>query len=106
MSTQPAGIIPTFTLADRLRKARELTGLEQREFADQLGISRTSVSNAETGTTRPIKVTLKAWALRSGVDYEWLTTGAAGDPHPWAPWDSNPQPTDCGYPQVIALNAA
>ena len=96
MSTQPAGIVPSFTLADRLRKARELTGLEQLEFADEIGISRASVSNAERGVTRPIKVTLKAWALRSGVDFAWLTTGIAG----------GTKPTDYGYSQVVALSVA
>lgn len=107
MSTQPHGVIPTFTLADRLRKARELTGLDQIPFADELGISRNSVSNAETGTVMPRRITLKAWAMRTGVDLDWLLTGTAptapdggGE---WAPRGSNPQPTDYGYAQVTRL---
>ena len=97
MSTQPQGIIPEWTLGDRLRKAREETGLDQGQFADEIGISRNSVSNAETGATRPIKVTLKAWALRTGVPVEWLLTGVV---------PAGPKPTDYGYAQVVSLRAA
>lgn len=66
------GVIPEFTFGDRLRKARELTGLEQKDFAAEIGISRTSVSNAETGANRPHQITIKAWALRTGVNMDWL----------------------------------
>ena len=38
-----AGVIPEFTLGDRLRKARELTGLSIRRFADEIGVSHTTV---------------------------------------------------------------
>ena len=106
MTTQAHGVIPEFTLGDRLRKARELTGLDQGDFAAEIGVSRNSVSNAETGATRPIRVTLRAWSMRTGVPIEWLLTGQAPDPHGgghgWAPWGSNPQPADYGYAQVSA----
>lgn len=63
MTIQQAGLIPTFTLADRLRKAREVAQLDQVELADEIGISRQTVSNYETGSTQPRKIALKAWAL-------------------------------------------
>ena len=101
MSTQPHGIVPQFTLADRLRKARELTGLDQGQFADEVGISRTSVSNAETGTTRPMRLTLKAWAVRTGVDLDWLLTGSAPNPS-----GDGGSPTAAKGGTLLLLNAA
>lgn len=97
MTTETVGIIPTWTLPDRLRKARELTGLDQVAFAAELGVNRNTVSNAETGARRPIRLTLRAWALRTGVDPNWLETGLApvrGDQgqNSYAARESNPQP--------------
>jgi transcriptional regulator with XRE-family HTH domain len=84
MSTQPSGVIPTWTIADRLRKAREVTGMDQREFADHIGISRNTVTNYETGkTTRFSRPMLAAWAMATGVPLEWLEGMKA--PHPGKP---------------------
>ncbi|WP_405472347.1 helix-turn-helix domain-containing protein [Paenarthrobacter ilicis] len=77
MSIQPEFVIPQFTVADRLRKAREHTGLDQLEFAEELGVSRATVSNNERGVVSPRKIVLKAWALRTGVPVSWLETGEA-----------------------------
>lgn len=74
---QDTGIVPTWELRHRLQRAREMTGLEQAEFADELGVSRNSVSNAERGTTTPREITLRAWALRTGVPLAWIKTGEA-----------------------------
>ncbi|SDF98460.1 Transcriptional regulator, contains XRE-family HTH domain [Cellulosimicrobium cellulans] len=81
--TEGAGFIPQFTLGDRLRKARQHTGLEQVEFAEEIGISRGTILNYELDRTRPRLIVLKAWALRTGVPLEWLQTGESprqGDP--------------------------
>lgn len=102
MTIEPMhGIIPQFNLADRLRKAREVTGLGVVEFADEVGISRNSVRNYETGVTVPRPVILRAWSLRTGVPAEWLETGIApssgeddGATGECSPPDSNRQPTD------------
>lgn len=67
------GQVPEWTIADRLRKARELTGLDQTEFADTIGISRKTVSNYERDSDRRhIRAFMIAWALGAGVDYDWL----------------------------------
>ena len=79
ISYQP-GTIPSFTVADRLRKAREVTGLDQAEFADRAGLSRTGVSKAERGESAPRRSTLKLWALASGVPLLWIETGEAPSP--------------------------
>lgn len=76
------GIIPTFDLTDRLRKARELTGLGQEEFAELAGISRATIGNAESGRKVPHKSTMKLWAQAAGVDFYWLVNGYEKSPSP------------------------
>jgi transcriptional regulator with XRE-family HTH domain len=41
-------------------------------MADYLGVSRQSVGNWMTGRIEPSLQTLRLWALRCGVSYEWL----------------------------------
>ena len=77
----PGFVIPTFTTGDRLRKARQLTGLEQADFADELGISRGTVRNYELDHVAPRKIVLRAWAMRTGVPLQWLVNGETPDPH-------------------------
>jgi transcriptional regulator with XRE-family HTH domain len=67
--------VPPITLTTRLRLAREWRELEQQEIADELGISRATVSNYETGKTSPGKLQINAWAVVCDVDVEWLKTG-------------------------------
>jgi transcriptional regulator with XRE-family HTH domain len=78
----PSGTVPVWTTPDRLRKAREQSGLDQSEFADAIGVSRGTVSNYERGSSvyrRPVQL---AWAMCSGVPLEWLLTGQQSAPHP------------------------
>ena len=84
MSTQTtAGTVPEWTLGDRLRKARAITGMTTREFAERIGVSHGTITNAE-GDKRAVRpITIKAWALATGVDAHWLETGVvAGDGGP------------------------
>lgn len=71
-----------WTVADRLRKARELTDLKPADFADEIGVSRSTIKNYEApGWNRERKpIVLKAWALRSGVSYDWLVNGTTSEP--------------------------
>lgn len=74
--------IPRFTVHDRLRKAREVAGLDQAQLAERIGMSRNSVSNYEAGHTRTgnLKpIYLKGWALACGVDLDWLRFGDGSD---------------------------
>lgn len=75
MTVQPVGGIPEWTMGDRLRKAREELELGQREFAERIGVSKQTVTNAEKGHREVRKITLNAWALVTGVPLEWLETG-------------------------------
>lgn len=77
-TTPPPPTVPAWTEGDRLRKARETTGLDQERFAAQLGVSRGTVSNYErNATTRRRPIVLRAWSLATGVSLEWLEHGAA-----------------------------
>lgn len=88
------GIRPQFTRGDRLRKARRQLGdaMDVTRFAEILGTSKGTVTNYELERTPPEHmkpIVLRQWALATGVDYEWLVGGDG-----WAPWGSNPRPTD------------
>lgn len=75
MSTEQGFHIPEWTLADRLKKAREDADLKQAELALMLGVSRATVSNGETGANRPMPIVLRGWAEATGVPLGWLLTG-------------------------------
>lgn len=77
MQQEPA--VPDWTLGWRLRRALDHAGLTVEEMADELGVSRSTVSRwvHDKGPMRPLYQ--KVWALRCGVPADWLT-GAASDP--------------------------
>lgn len=76
------GYVPVWDITDRLRKARESAGLDQRALAGRLGIGHATVGNYERGVTTPKRPLLLAWAMATGVDLPWLvgddTSPAAG----------------------------
>lgn len=73
------GFIPQWTLADRLRKAREAIGLSQAQLAEEVGVARRSVVNYEAGTTSPNRPIVLAWALACAVDSRWILTGEVAE---------------------------
>jgi transcriptional regulator with XRE-family HTH domain len=73
----PAAVAPEWDTADRMRKALRTSGVGSQEMADYLGVSRTSISNWIGGRVAPSRQTLRLWALRTGVSYEWLCHGDA-----------------------------
>ncbi|WP_442961620.1 helix-turn-helix domain-containing protein [Pseudoclavibacter sp. 13-3] len=76
-ATAHVGFVPKWTLADRLKKARESSALDQGDLAARMELSRNAVSDAERGKSTPRKATIAAWALATGVDRTWLETGIA-----------------------------
>lgn len=50
----------------------------QTALAKELGITRSSVSQWESGDTEPTPEKLRAIAVLTGVDYEWLATNRGG----------------------------
>ena len=114
MSAHTVGVIPVFSEADRMRKAREITGLDRAAFADLVGVSAKTVLNYETGATTRVKpLVRRAWALATGVPAVWLETGEAPPPggpeegllNECAVRDSNPEPSDYGWATPTLLLA-
>lgn len=70
------GIIPEFTLGDRLRKAREHAGLDMRDLAAMIDIHRQTVARYESGDATPRRPVILSWSLATGVSLDWLTFGA------------------------------
>lgn len=70
--------IPTWTIGDRMRKAREAAGLKPSEMAERLGgIHRNNITRWEHSRREPTVATLRKWAEVTGVDLGWLVTGSA-----------------------------
>lgn len=93
----PAQAVPTWTVGDRLRKAREITGLDRQAWAHELGIARNSVAKYEASDEVPRQVVLLAWAMRSGVPVEWL---ASGETAPTPPTSDAPSEINTDYSQI------
>ena len=89
-------------LADRMRKALRVADLGVTQMAEYLDVSRNSVGNWINGRIVPTTQTLRLWAMRTGVPFEWLRDGQS--PRPVGPGggsavvlprlDSNQQPSD------------
>jgi len=65
-------MIPTWTLGDRLAKAREGANISVTEMARRLRVSRTTISNYEHNRTDPTVSTLMAYEHYTGVPTWWL----------------------------------
>lgn len=80
MSEMPQEVhVPSWDLADRMRKALRDTDLAVQEVAEYLGVSRNTVGNWINGRVTPPRPVLRLWALRTGVPLHWLITGEVGD---------------------------
>lgn len=96
-----AGVVPAWTLGDKLRKAREHAGLSQVDLESLTGISRRSIVSYEGGGRAPRRPQLVAWAVATGVPLSWLEGDDGGGPgRPRQ--DSNLQPTGWVVPLVSA----
>jgi len=60
------------SVADRIREARKLAGLSQRQVADMLGLHRPSVSEIEAGNRRVTSDELAKLAEIFDVSVAWL----------------------------------
>lgn len=66
-------------IAERLKHARKMEGLNQQELADKCGIARNSVFGYEKGVREPDASVLKRMAGALGVSADWLL-GIEGEP--------------------------
>lgn len=98
-------MIPKWTIADRLVKARTVANLTQKELFERSGVSQKTIGRYEAGG-KTNDVYLRALAAACRVDFDWLKTGRGDGRDPdggpadeeWcAPWESNPEPADYGF---------
>jgi transcriptional regulator with XRE-family HTH domain len=64
-----------FDLPDRLVKSLRVSAVGVAEIAAYLGVSRATVANWTSGRTTPNLGAQRAWSLKTGVPFEWLTRG-------------------------------
>ena len=79
MSTQIAlasenYVIPAWTFADRLRKARQMTGMKQDEFAAHIEQKASAYAQWEAGNNKPrdIVAVAKRVELLTRIPASWL----------------------------------
>lgn len=68
-----------FDLSDRLRKALRVSGWTVQGIADQIGVSRNTVSNWINGRVTPSREQLTVWAAYTGAPLSWLERGTVPD---------------------------
>lgn len=71
---------PVWSLGDRLAKARERAGLNQRGMAEKLGVSSAAVAKweADRGEPRHFLETMERWSEITGVSVAWLVGSRPG----------------------------
>lgn len=68
--------VPEWTLGWRLQRALGHAGLTTEAIAQELEVSRSTVSRwMNDHGSAPRALYVKEWALRTGVPYVWLATG-------------------------------
>ena len=78
-----------------MRIAAEWAHIPMGVMADELGLSRETISNYMGGRTKPTRTVMIVWAMRCGVPLEWLLNG--GDSAPPSP----PGPVTPRYPRIL-----
>src|SRR5688572_24138531 len=74
MTSKGSGI----SIADRLREAREASGLSQGQIAKKMGLHRPTVSEIEAGRRKVSAQELEQFASAYGVTVEWIVSGVTG----------------------------
>jgi transcriptional regulator with XRE-family HTH domain len=105
MNTQRAhayGNVPTWTFGDKVRKARDISGLLQKEFAAAIDITASSLAAYETGRSTPrfndAPRIAKRIQMLTSIPFEWFLVEDVPTPTDgndgWAPSGSNRRPKD------------
>ncbi|MGH7338909.1 MAG: helix-turn-helix domain-containing protein [Candidatus Rokuibacteriota bacterium] len=85
--------VPTWTLGWRLQRALDFAGVSVQDMADELDVSRGTISRwCNDHGSPPRSIYLRAWATRCRVPMVWLQYGDDGLPRV----DSNHQPAGSG----------
>ncbi|MHA7270426.1 helix-turn-helix domain-containing protein [Arthrobacter sp. HLT1-20] len=90
------GLVPEWTFADRLRKARLTSHLTQEEFADRLGAKPGAYSHWEAGRNTPRQVVSIAQRIEmlTGIPAAWMLGLADPSPQPGPGTTANPRTKD------------
>lgn len=85
-NTNP-GAIPVWEFSDKIRKARDTTGLGQKEFAARIDLNPSSLAAYETGRATPrfrdAPALAKRLQLLTGIPADWFLV--VDDPNPATP---------------------
>lgn len=67
-------VTPAWTLGDRLRKARTVKGMDQRQFADSLGVKAGTLAGWETDRQKPRDLVAIAQKVQeiTGISAMWV----------------------------------
>lgn len=65
-------LIPQWTLAERLQKALDVSGITDEEMAHHLGVTDRTIRNYCSGHTTPRAGQIRQWAARTNVSLRWL----------------------------------
>ncbi len=68
-------VLITMTTNDRIKQIRKLKNLTQQEFANRLGIKRSTISNYEMGRNNPVDSVISLICREFNVNEEWLRNG-------------------------------
>lgn len=85
MTVSPIGFVPQMDFADRLRKARRVSGLSQEDMCNALQVKQGRYGHWESGRSVPpdLHMVCLAIAAVTGISAQWLETGQA--PHDGGP---------------------
>ena len=62
-------------MAIRLRAARKVAGLSQKDFADAVGVKNTVINNAEAGSTAPSREVMRYLYRAHRIDFNFMING-------------------------------
>ena len=71
-----ASHIPEWTVGERLRKAREDSGLSQEDLGREISVSKRQIVYYENNSKTPKHGEFLLWQMITRVPAEWLKTGA------------------------------
>ncbi|WP_175280155.1 helix-turn-helix domain-containing protein [Prescottella equi] len=71
---EDGAVYPVWSFGDKMRKARQTIGMDQREFAAQLGVKAGSLAGWETDRTKPrdVVAVAKRVELLTHIPAAWI----------------------------------
>ena len=63
------------TQAERIRELRKSLNMTMEQFGEKIGVTKSTISNIESGNRNATEHMVKSICREFNVDYIWLTTG-------------------------------